>query len=263
MSLVRYERDGAVGRLTLDRPGMHNALVPQLLEDLLAALARAASDGGCRALLLRAEGPAFSIGGDMRRFARERDGDLVAYSRRLVGLLNEAILALLAQPQPVVAAVHGVLTGGSLGLVLAADLVYLSPAATIKAHYASAGFAPDGGWTALLPELIGRRRAAVCLLLNRSLRPEEAVQWGLANAVVAADKLNDEALAAAHRIAGHPRGTMDAVRELLRPPRERVAAALEAERERFLALIAGAEATAGVEAFLRNFSDYPDGEPSC
>lgn len=125
MSLVRVERAGAVARVALVRVGMQNALVPELLADLLVALAELKGDASCRAIVLAADGPAFSIGGDMRRFLRERErGDLRAYGEGLVGQLNQAILALIDLPQPVVAAVHGIVTGGSIGLVLAADPIW-------------------------------------------------------------------------------------------------------------------------------------------
>ncbi len=117
----------------------------------------------------------------MRRFQRERHGDLRAYSDELVGKLNQVILALIDLPQPVVAAVDGAVTGGSIGLVLASDLVFLSPRAVFKAHYATAGFCPDGGWTALLPRIAGQRQAAAALYINRSIRAEEAVMCGLAH----------------------------------------------------------------------------------
>ena len=259
MSLVRIESlcDG-VARLVLARPGMQNALVPELLDDVLAALGELARSPDCAAVVLAADGPAFSIGGDMRRFQRERSGDLLAYSSGLVGKLNEAILALVDLPQPVVAAVHGVVTGGSIGLVLAADLVYLAPEAAFKAHYATAGFGPDGGWTALVGRLAGQCRAAAALLLNRTIRAEEAVAWGLANEVVAAEKLQEAAAAAARKIAAYPAGTMRAAKALLWGGRECLAVDLEAERTRFLELIATPRAQAGVDDFLRRFQDYPD-----
>ena len=259
MSLVRIEPLGAgVARVVLARPGMRNALVPELLGDFLAALREVGQSPDCAAVVLAADGPAFSIGGDMRRFQRERQSDLLAYSSRLVGKLNEAILALIDLPQPVVAAVHGVVTGGSIGLVLAADLAYLAPEAAFKAHYATAGFGPDGGWTALVGRLAGQCRAASALLLNRTIRAEEAVAWGLANEVVAAGELQEAAAAAARKIAAYPAGTMRAVKTLLRRDRERLAADLEAERCRFLELIATSQAQAGVDDFLRRFKDYPD-----
>ena len=258
MSLVRLARGDGVARIDLARPQMQNALMPELLDDLLAALATVKSDSGCRAVLLGADGPAFSIGGDMRRFQRERDGDLRAYSARLVGQLNEAILALIDLPQPVVASVHGIVTGGSIGLVLAADLVYVAPQAAFKAHYATAGFGPDGGWTALVGRAAGQRRAAAALLLNRTVRAEEAVAWGLANEVVPANELREKAEAAARRIAASPAGTMRAAKRLLWGDRDRLAADLEAERARFVELVGEPAALAGVDTFLRDFRDYPD-----
>jgi len=258
MSLVRVECEGAVARVVLCRVAMHNALVPELLADLLAALARLRDDD-CRAVVLAAEGPAFSIGGDMRRFSHEGEcGDLRAYGDKLVGQLNEAILALIDMPQPVVAAVNGIVTGGSIGLVLAADIVLLAPQAVFKAHYATAGFGPDGGWTALVSRLAGRRRAAAALLLNRTIRAEEAVAWGLANEIVAADSLHADAFKAARKMAAYPFGTMRAAKRLLWGDRAQLVADLEAERARFAELIAAPEARAGVDAFLRDFGSYPD-----
>ena len=259
MSLVRVERADGVARVVLCRCGMHNALVPELLDDLLAELAQLRIDPDCRAVLLAAEGPAFSIGGDMRRFQRER-GALHAYSDALVGRLNQAILALIDLPQPVVAAVHGMVTGGSIGLVLAADLIYVAPQVVFKAHYATAGFSPDGGWTALLGRVAGIHRAAAALLLNRSVRAEEAVAWGLANEVVAADRLQPTAAAAARRAADYPVGTMRSAKRLLWGDRAQLAADLEAERRNFLDLIVQPEAIEGVDAFLRDFSDYPSSD---
>ena len=259
MSLVRIEPLGAgVFRLVLARPAMQNALVPELLDDLLAALGELAQSPDCVAVVLAADGPSFSIGGDMRRFQRERSGDLLAYASGLVGKLNEAILALIDLPQPVVAAVHGVVTGGSIGLVLAADLAYLAPEAAFKAHYATAGFGPDGGWTALVGRLAGQRRAAAALLLNRTIRADEAVAWGLANEVVAAEKLQEAAAAAARKIAAYPAGTMRAAKALLWGDRARLAADLDAERRRFVDLIGTTQAQVGVDNFLRRFKDYPD-----
>jgi 2-(1,2-epoxy-1,2-dihydrophenyl)acetyl-CoA isomerase len=261
MKLVRVERADGVARVLLCRSAMHNALVPELLDDLLAALAQLPNDPDCRAVLLAAEGPAFSIGGDMRRFQRECGGgaaSLHAYSAGLVGKLNEAILALIDLPQPVVAAVHGIVTGGSIGLVLAADLVYLAPQVVFKAHYATAGFGPDGGWSALLGRIAGVHRAAAALLLNRSVRAGEAVAWGLANEVVAADRLQQTAAAAARRMASSPAGTLRAAKRLLWGDRVQLAADLEAERRHFLELIVQPAAMEGVAAFLRDFRDYPD-----
>jgi len=257
MSLVRLKRDGALATLILARPGMGNALVPELLEDLLAALAKLRADAGVQAVVLRAEGEAFSLGGDMRRFAREFDGDIEAYGAKLVELLNEAILALIDLPQPVLAVVHGHVTGGSLGLVLACDLVVMAQGAVFKSHYLSAGFAPDGGWTALLPRRIGFQRAASALLLNRSMRAEEALACGLITETVISEELETAAARVADRLLRAPANTLRSAKRLLWHDRAEIAAALEAERQAFVAAVAGARQ--GVSDFLASFSSYPDG----
>jgi 2-(1,2-epoxy-1,2-dihydrophenyl)acetyl-CoA isomerase len=257
MALVRLEEAAGVARIVLCRTGMQNALVPELLDEFLWAVNQVRDNPAVRAVLLTAEGPAFSIGGDMRRFQRERGDNLFAYASHLVGQLNEAVMALVDLPQPVVAAVHGLVTGGSLGLVLASDLVYLSPKAVFKAHYTSAAFGPDGGWTALAPRLMGLRRAASALLLNRTVRADDAVAWGLATEVVPAEALLATAEAAAARLASFPQGTLRAAKDLLWGNRIVLAAALEAERRHFLELVIQPAAMEGVDAFLRDFHDYP------
>ena len=260
-ALVRVAHAGPVATLTLARPGMRNALVPDLLLDLCVALEQIGRRAETRAVVLAAEGEAFSIGGDMRRFAAEMAGPaLQTYAAELVGLLNQAVLALLRLPQPVVAAVHGHVTGGSLGLVLACDLVVMADDAVFKAHYATAGFTPDGGWTALLPRLVGARRAAACLLLNRSLGARQALDWGVVNELAPAGDVAAAAQQAAERIAASPEATMRAAKRLLGPESALagIEAALEAERQRFVAAVVEPAARDGVADFLRRFTGYPD-----
>jgi 2-(1,2-epoxy-1,2-dihydrophenyl)acetyl-CoA isomerase len=247
--LVRQEIDGPVALLSLCRPERHNSLVPELLEQLLAAVSGLAATPGLRALVLRGEGRSFSTGGDVRGFAESADRQ--SYAARVVGLLNHAILALVEQPLPLVAAVHGVLTGGALGLVLAADVVLISPEASITPYYTTVGFSPDGGWTAMLPELIGRRRVAEALLLDHSISAEEALGLGLATRLVPAARIDEEARATAHAIAGQLPGSARSARRLLWGNSAALAARLEAERLAFVEQIASAEADRGMAAFLQ------------
>lgn len=258
MTLVKLQREDAIGVLTLCRSAMHNALVPELLDEVTASLRDIANDSGLRAVVLATEGPAFSIGGDMRRFFQEMQaGSLVDYAARVVGALNDTVLAMTDLPQPIVAAVHGTVTGGSLGFVVGADLVVLAEDAVLKSHYATAGFCPDGGWTALLPSLIGQRRAAEALLLNRSISATKALDWGLVNELAPADEVLARAREVAGKIARYPAGTMRHSKRLLVMQREELARRLEAERQGFIQLIAGAEAQNGLAAFLQQFTSYP------
>jgi enoyl-CoA hydratase/carnithine racemase len=248
-SLVLSDRTGPVATLTLNRPERHNSLVPALLQEMVAALQAIRKDAGVRVMILQANGRSFSTGGDLRGFY-EHMATLESYASAIVGLLNQAILALVDLPVPVVAAVHGIVTGGSLGLVLGCDMVLVAPGASFTPYYSVVGFSPDGGWTALLPALIGPRRAAEVLMQNQSISAEQAVAWGLATRVVPADRIHAEALTTAQTIASLKPGSLCHTKRLLSLVHDDLAARLESERASFVHQIVTDEAREGITAFL-------------
>lgn len=247
--LVLAERVGSIAILTLNRAGRHNSLVPELLEDLLAALEAIVDDRCLHAVVLQAKGQSFSTGGDVAGFYQhlEKPQD---YASRIVGLLNQAILALVALPVPVVAAVQGIVTGGSLGLVLGCDVVLVVPGASFTPYYSVIGFSPDGGWTAMLPAIIGPKRASEVLLRNLTITAEQAVAWGLASRVVPAKQIHDEAIAVAQDIAAKMPGSIENTLRLMELGHGDLANRLEAERFRFVAQIASKEARKGIIDFV-------------
>ncbi len=262
MALIRFERSGPITTLTLNRPERHNALVPELLDELLAALQSVRADPENRVVILAAAGRSFSTGGDARGFV-EHEADAAAYARRLVGRLNQVILAIIDMPVPVIAAIQGAVSGGSIGLVLGADLILMTPEALIQPFYSDIGPSPDGGWTALLPAIIGQKRAAALLFLNEPISATTAIEWGLAAQIVPAEQLPGEARRVAQTIAGKKKGSLRHTRALLWQERPAIAGRLEAELERFVEHIATDEARAGWRAFLeRPKSDPPAAESS-
>ncbi len=248
-TLVKRQRSGPVARLILNRPERHNSLVPELLSDLLAGFEQVRADGGERAVVLTAEGKSFSTGGDVDAFFSAGE-DLEQYAAATVGLLNDVVLTMLRLPQPIVAAVHGIVTGGSLGLLLGADVVLVAPETTITPWYTVVGFSPDGGWTALLPDLIGRKRVARILYANESIDAESALQWGLATEIVPADEIEERATTLALELAGAKPGAATSTKRLLHRDIDGVAARLEAERVAFVRQILTSEAQKGMAAFL-------------
>ncbi|MFB9950648.1 enoyl-CoA hydratase/isomerase family protein [Rhizobium puerariae] len=251
--LVIVEEEGDVARLRLNRPSRTNALVPELLEEFIAGVRQACAERP-RCLVLSATGRAFSTGGDIAGFL-ERAGNLealLAYSGRLVGLLNDAILELLAFPNPVVAVVSGPVTGGSLGFLLAADLVLMSEDAFLQPYYVDMGFAPDGGWTAMLPERIGARRALEIQLLNQRIDAQQAAALGLASSVVPAGELEAKLQEHLAVLRKKERESLRAARALIwdESRRMEVERRLSAEKSSFLKLVARHEVIERMRAFM-------------
>ncbi len=246
---VIYRVENAIGRLTLNRPERHNALVPELLEDLQRALDQCRQDLP-DALVIDAAGKSFSTGGDVAGFYDTPRAKRLGYASTVVGTLNKVICQLLELPVPTVTAVHGMVTGGSLGLVLASDIVVAGPKATFAPWYTVVGFSPDGGWTALLPERIGRGRALDVQLTNRTITRDEALAWGLAQYGTASGDELSRALSIATTLSGHKQGSIVRTLRLNRPDPQQSAVALERERQEFLEQIATDEADLGMAAFL-------------
>ena len=249
---VHLEISSPVAIVTLDRPERHNSLVPEFLEALLDAFAQIRANENVRAVVLRANGRSFSTGGDLNGFIDHLE-TLELYAYEIVGLLNEVILAMMKLPAPIVAAVHGMVTGGSLGLVLGADIVLVSPNASFTPYYSLVGFSPDGGWTVLLPELIGVRRTTEILMTNQTITPERAVAWGLANRIVRQENIRDAAFQFAMRIAGQP-GSILKYKYLLHPSHAEIAERLEDERTRFVRQILTPETRRSMQAFLESLN---------
>lgn len=177
--LVQYQRSGAVGRLTLDRPPL-NVLDIATLEALNAALEVARADRGLKVLALEGAGKAFCAGVDVADHTAER-------VERMLTLFHQAIRRVMAFEAPVVALVHGAALGGGCELVLACDLVLAREDLKLgQPEIRLAVFPPVAA--ALLPRLIGRQRAMDLVLTGRMLGADEALRLGLVSRVVDAPR---------------------------------------------------------------------------
>jgi 2-(1,2-epoxy-1,2-dihydrophenyl)acetyl-CoA isomerase len=252
-NLVLLETHNHIATLTLNRPERHNSLVPELLCEMLTALASLRGQMDLRAVILQANGRSFSTGGDVQAFY-DRRNQSEAYAREIVGSLNQVIVAMVELPAPIVAAVHGIVTGGSIGLVLASDMALVAPEASFTPYYCVVGFSPDGGWTAMLPEVIGRKRAAEVLMLNKTISAEQAVAWGIAQRVVPSTEMRDQARTVADAIAQKKAASIQRTKRLLWSDVDTLTARLDAERQSFVQQIITAEAQQGMENFMQRHS---------
>lgn len=211
MAGVKQTRDGAVGLLTLSEPATLNAMTPDLLGGLAAAIGEMTDDASVRALVLTGEGRGFCSGQNLK--ASEILGsDIVA------GVMRHYWPALRAMREcrvPVVVAVNGVAAGGGFSLAISGDMIVAARSASFIQVFSRIGLVPDLGSTWLLPRLIGRQRALELMLLNEPLSAERALEWGLVRQVVDDVSLLDEAMKLAHRLAAGPTRTLVATRALL------------------------------------------------
>jgi 2-(1,2-epoxy-1,2-dihydrophenyl)acetyl-CoA isomerase len=198
--LVRFELDGAVARLTLQRPDAANAIDLALARELHAAALRCDEDPAVRAVVLTGAGRMFCAGGDLGSFA-DAGARRPALIKEITTYLHAAVARFARMRAPVVAAVNGAAAGAGLALVAAADLAVASEGAKFTLAYTRAGLTPDGSSTWFLPRLLGARRTLELMLTNRVLSAPEALDWGLVNRVVPASAVLPEAEALARELA--------------------------------------------------------------
>jgi 2-(1,2-epoxy-1,2-dihydrophenyl)acetyl-CoA isomerase len=198
-------RDGAVARLTLNRPDSLNSLDVALKEALLAQLRELAADDAVRAVVLTGAGRAFCVGQDLR----EHSEQLASGSVRPLSTVREhygpIVRALAGMPKPVVAAVNGTAAGAGAGLALLADFRVGGPSTRFLTAFANVGLAADTGMSWSLPRLVGFGKAAELLMLAEPVPAAEAGRLGLLTRLVGSDEqLLPAAWELAARLAAGP-----------------------------------------------------------
>jgi enoyl-CoA hydratase/carnithine racemase len=193
---VSVTLDEHIAWVEIHRPP-HNFFDHQLVKDLADAFEALDRDTACCAIVLASEGKSFCAGADFKRRAATRgEAESVGASH----IYREAV-RLFACEKPVVAAIQGAAVGGGLGLALVADFRVVSPEARFAANFVRLGIHPGFGLTYTLPRLIGIQRASLMFLTGRRIPGEEAVAWGLADVLVAPDRLRETAKQLAAEIA--------------------------------------------------------------
>jgi len=250
MDAVVIERHKAVAVLRLNRPETMNALqadVKAVLEPTIPALV---ADDSVRAIVITGSGRAFSAGGDVRSM-QDPEGRRGPVVRTRMQRNHSWSRLLLDCDKPVIAAVNGAAVGGGLALALLADLVVASSEAYFMSGFTRLGAAPDLGIALTLPHAIGMLRAKEMLLLNKRVAAEEAVAIGLANRVVAPERLMDEALSMAQELAAGPTPSISLTKMLMkRAYEDGVEQFFEREQMAQAVAFSSKEFAEGVEAFV-------------
>jgi 2-ketocyclohexanecarboxyl-CoA hydrolase len=187
---VRYERDGGLAWITIDRPQRLNAFTAHTVEELIACFKRAWADADVGVVALTGAGErAFCVGGDQKQ--REQTGD---YGPSASGLFEiEGLHRVIREiPKPVIAAVNGLAIGGGHVLHVICDLSIAAEHARFGQAGPRVGSFDAGFGTGYLARVVGEKRAREIWFLCRQYDAHEAERWGLVNRVVAAGELRAE-----------------------------------------------------------------------
>jgi 2-(1,2-epoxy-1,2-dihydrophenyl)acetyl-CoA isomerase len=197
--ILRELKDGVLA-LTLNRPKA-NAFDSAMVAQLQGFLKDAKRDDSVRVVLLKANGKLFSAGQDVTEFGADGHTNFRAHLQKNY---NPLILQIRQFEKPILAAIQGATAGAALGIVLACDLRIGSADARFVVGFGGIGLAPDSAVSLMLPKIIGLGRAAQATFFNDPITAEQAMNWGILNAVVPAEELEKTAWDWATRLAKGP-----------------------------------------------------------
>ena len=212
----RFEARDGVGVITFTRPETLNSLTFEVYRELRDLFSALEHDASVRSVVITGEGRGFCSGGDVNSiigelFSRDMPG-LVEFTRMTCDLISN----MRALRKPIVAALNGTAAGAGAVIALAADLRVASEKAKIAFLFVKVGLAgADMGAAYLLPKVVGLGRATELLYFGDAIDAATAERYGLFNKVVPAEKVVDEAIAWARRLADGPTFALGMTKELL------------------------------------------------
>ena len=238
-----------VATIEIARPEKKNALTVAMYQAMTDALVAARADTTVRAVLITGQPGVFTSGNDIEDFMKRAPGQ---GSDALDSPVFQFMRALLDCDKPVVAAVTGAAIGIGTTMLLHCDFVYVSDEARLAMPFVALGLVPEFASSLLLPQLRGHRRAAEKLLLGDPFTPEQAVECGIANAVLPAGEVVNHARRVAERFNGLAPGAVRESKQLLhRAQHDQILATIRSEGEIFARRLRSPEAMEAFQAFFQ------------
>jgi enoyl-CoA hydratase len=256
---VRIE--GAVARLTLNRPDKLNALSNEMLEAIIRTLDRIELDAAVRAVVITGTGRAFSAGADIAAFQSQVEAGPAEAVAHFVRPGHRMTRRVESFPKPVIAAVNGIAFGGGCELVESTHIALAADTAVFSKAEINIGIIPTFGGTQRLPRNIGRKAATELILTGRRFDAAEAARLGLVNRVLPSEALLDPALALAAELATKPPLTLAAALTAIhRGMDASIDDGLAIEEAAFARIVPTRDAQEGIAAFLEKRSPSYRGE---
>ena len=248
MSIKTFVLNG-VATIEIARPEKKNALTVAMYQAMTDALKAARDDAAVRAVLITGQPGVFTSGNDIEDFMTRAPGQ---GSDAMDSPVFQFMRALLDCDKPVVAAVTGAAIGIGTTMLLHCDFVYVSDEARLAMPFVSLGLVPEFASSLVVPQLMGHRRAAEKLLLGDPFTPEQAVECGIANAVLPAGEVLNHARRIAERFNSLPPGAVRESKQLLRAPfHEQTLQVIATEGAIFGRRLKSPEATEAFQAFFQ------------
>jgi enoyl-CoA hydratase/carnithine racemase len=235
------------------RPDKKNAFTGPMYEAMSEALDAADANDAIAVHVFIGSGGVFSAGNDINDFLRRAVAAASDAQGDGQGIPTPSVQFIRRLPKvakPMIAAVDGHAIGVGATMLLHCDLIYATPAASLRAPFLDLGLVQEAGSSILAPARLGYPRAFELLCLGEPFGAQRALEAGLINAVVPADELEATALMAARRLAAKPRQALMTSRRLLRQSLPDIGAMIDAEAEAYRALMASPEAREAFTAFL-------------
>ena len=242
---IIVERDGAVALVRLNRPQAMNALNAQLKRELTSALDMLDADDEVAAIVITGNDKAFAAGVDIKEMQD------FGYTDAYMGGHFDGWDRVANCNKPVIAAVAGFALGGGCEVAMMCDFIIAADTARFGQPEIKLGTLPGLGGTQRLTRAVGKAKAMEMCLTGRMMNAEEAERAGLVSRVVAADKLIEEAMAAANAIAALSRAAVRMAKECVnRAYESTLTEGLNFERKMFFSSFALADQSEGMRAFV-------------
>jgi len=209
---IDFKADGAVARITLNRPDRLNSFTVQMHQELREALVDL---GDARVVVLTGAGRGFCAGQDLNDRA-VAPGETVDLGATVEISWNPLVRMLAALPQPVIARVNGVAAGAGASLAMACDLVVAARSAKFIQSFAAIGLVPDTGGSWHLTRHLGQARAMGLALTGEPLSAEKAADWGLIWRCVDDADLDATVDSLADKLAAMPPLGLAAIKQIIR-----------------------------------------------
>lgn len=245
---LKFEKEGGVATLTLNRPEVYNAFNNELTFELQDAFKAIRKDEEVRVVVLTGEGKAFCSGQDLKASQADPNRSFADSVRQRY---NPLIKAMRELPKPIIARVNGVAAGAGASLALACDLVVASDQAKFIEVFINIGLVPDSGSSYFLPRVVGSAKAFELCTMGSKVSAQEALELGIANKVVAHEALDAAVKEYTDYYSVAPTKAIGLIKKMLNKSQQ---ASLEEmlEYEAYNQEIAGgtADHKEGVQAFL-------------